>query len=184
MTIQPIETSYRGHRFRSRLEARWAVFFDALGVHWEYEPNAYRLPSGHYLPDFLLSGLKSPGEQVWFEVKPAGFCTDPRWHELASLTGKPMISAHGMPRAPDLVVAPDSNDSYLDIEGPYWDQYYAFAICNSCGAIGVEYEGRAGRVCRHVDDDEHDYHEHNAEHPRIVAAYQQALSARFDRGIW
>jgi hypothetical protein len=29
MTIQAIETVYRGHRFRSRLEARWAVFFDA-----------------------------------------------------------------------------------------------------------------------------------------------------------
>ena len=26
---QPIETMYRGYRFRSRLEARWAVFFTA-----------------------------------------------------------------------------------------------------------------------------------------------------------
>src|SRR5262245_3495425 len=37
-TIQPIETIYRGYRFRSRLEARWAVFFQTLGVPWEYEP--------------------------------------------------------------------------------------------------------------------------------------------------
>jgi hypothetical protein len=28
--IKAIETSYKGYRFRSRLEARWAVFFDAL----------------------------------------------------------------------------------------------------------------------------------------------------------
>ena len=27
--IRPIETEYRGYRFRSRFEARWAVFFDA-----------------------------------------------------------------------------------------------------------------------------------------------------------
>lgn len=28
-TIKPIETRYKGCRFRSRPEARWAVFFDA-----------------------------------------------------------------------------------------------------------------------------------------------------------
>lgn len=38
--IKAIETSYKGYRFRSRTEARWAVFFDALGVRWEYEAHA------------------------------------------------------------------------------------------------------------------------------------------------
>ena len=33
--IKPIETIYNGYRFRSRLEARWAVLFDALGVEME-----------------------------------------------------------------------------------------------------------------------------------------------------
>jgi hypothetical protein len=31
-----METRYRGYRFRSRSEARWAVFFDAAGVGWSY----------------------------------------------------------------------------------------------------------------------------------------------------
>jgi len=35
--IAAIETRYRGYRFRCRLEARWAVFFDAAGVEWSYE---------------------------------------------------------------------------------------------------------------------------------------------------
>ena len=53
--IKPIETVYKGCRFRSRLEARWAVFFDALGVEWEYEPEGFELPSGRrYLPDFRV----------------------------------------------------------------------------------------------------------------------------------
>ena len=39
MNIKPIETIYKGYRFRSRLEARWAVFFDALGIEYEYEPG-------------------------------------------------------------------------------------------------------------------------------------------------
>lgn len=54
-SIQPIETKYKGYRFRSRLEARWAVFFDALGVEYEYEPEGFKLPNGKvYLPDFRL----------------------------------------------------------------------------------------------------------------------------------
>jgi hypothetical protein len=40
---KPIETRYAGCRFRSRLEARWAVFFDRLGIAWEYEPEGFEL---------------------------------------------------------------------------------------------------------------------------------------------
>ncbi len=35
--MKPIETIYNGFRFRSRLEARWAVFFDAVEIKYEYE---------------------------------------------------------------------------------------------------------------------------------------------------
>jgi hypothetical protein len=69
MTIKAIETRYAGHRFRSRLEARWAVFFDHLGITWEYEPQGYLIgPDGDlpYLPDFWL-----PCEGLWVEVKGA-----------------------------------------------------------------------------------------------------------------
>lgn len=50
--IKPIETEYNGYKFRSRLEARWAVFFDAIEIPYEYEPEGYELKSGWYLPDF------------------------------------------------------------------------------------------------------------------------------------
>ena len=64
--IKAIETVYKGYRFRSRLEARWAVFFDALGVKWEYEKEGFDLgEAGWYLPDFWLPGLN-----LWFEIKP------------------------------------------------------------------------------------------------------------------
>lgn len=84
--IKAIETRYAGCRFRSRLEARWAVFFDQLGITWEYEPQGFenrtfcdcdtsaehlfggqRNCSGRherYLPDFWL-----PDTQTWVEVK-------------------------------------------------------------------------------------------------------------------
>lgn len=66
MTIKAIETRYKGYRFRSRLEARWAVFFDALGLQWEYEPEGFDLgEAGWYLPDFYLPEL-----EAWAEIKP------------------------------------------------------------------------------------------------------------------
>lgn len=53
--IQPIETHYKGYRFRSRLEARWAVFFDSINANWEYEKEGYDLGRiGWYLPDFWI----------------------------------------------------------------------------------------------------------------------------------
>lgn len=65
-TIKPIETFYNGYRFRSRLEARWAVFFDAAGIAYEYEPEGFELADGtKYLPDFYFS------DYDWYgEVKP------------------------------------------------------------------------------------------------------------------
>ena len=44
--IKAIETEYSGHKFRSRLEARWAVFFDSLGIKWEYEPEGFETDAG------------------------------------------------------------------------------------------------------------------------------------------
>ena len=68
--IKAIETVYNGYRFRSRLEARWAVFFDEARIKYEYEPEGYEvggLEDGpiRYLPDFYL-----PDFGVHCEVKP------------------------------------------------------------------------------------------------------------------
>lgn len=69
--LKAIETRYKGYRFRSRLEARWAVFFDALGVGWEYEKEGFELISGRYLPDFWLPDVydRSGQSGVWVEIK-------------------------------------------------------------------------------------------------------------------
>lgn len=54
-TMQVKPTWYAGIQFRSRLEARWAVFFDALGIPWSYEPETFVTENGHeYTPDFQL----------------------------------------------------------------------------------------------------------------------------------
>lgn len=65
-TIAPISTRYAGHYFRSRTEARWALFFDQLGIEYEYELEGYVIAGLPYLPDFYL-----PEQRCWVEVKPA-----------------------------------------------------------------------------------------------------------------
>jgi hypothetical protein len=111
--IAPLETRYAGYRFRSRIEARWAVFFTRLGLDWEYEEQGFKVhwagdpvartsgsvdawpdvqhPPGYvektqptrYLPDFQLPGLG-----LYLEVKPAmPHLIDPegvkRWQRFA-----------------------------------------------------------------------------------------------------
>jgi hypothetical protein len=58
--IAAIPTTYRDIRFRSRLEARWAAFFDGLGAEWSYEPTD--LPG--WIPDFRIG-------DALLDVKPA-----------------------------------------------------------------------------------------------------------------
>lgn len=65
MTIKAIETSYKDNPFRSRLEARWAVFFDTLGLQWDYEPEGFDLNGLWYLPDFFIKSWN-----CYAEIKP------------------------------------------------------------------------------------------------------------------
>lgn len=68
--IKPIETVYDGYRFRSRLEARWAVFFNAAGIRYQYEPEGFVLSDGTwYLPDFYLPSNDKSGMAWFVEVK-------------------------------------------------------------------------------------------------------------------
>lgn len=63
--IRSIPTGYKGIRFRSRLEAKWAAFFDLLEWEWEYEPVDFN----GWIPDFALYGA----DIIYVEVKPVRF---------------------------------------------------------------------------------------------------------------
>ena len=85
-----IPTKYSGHTFRSRLEARVAVFFDVLNLSWEYEPEGYDLPiNGWYLPDFLLKKNEKLKHDIWVECKgkEPTIEEDNKLNELACTTG-------------------------------------------------------------------------------------------------
>jgi hypothetical protein len=65
MMIRATETIYNGYRYRSRLEARWAVFLDEMSVKYQYEVEGFDFGDTKYLPDFYLSEQK-----LWLEIKP------------------------------------------------------------------------------------------------------------------
>jgi len=98
MNIKAIETRYKGYRFRSRLEARWAVFFDAFPLRWEYEPEGYDLgKAGLYLPDFYLPDLEGG---MFVEVKPDDKSlkdNEEKFLALTEKTGKKLLLAVGTP---------------------------------------------------------------------------------------
>lgn len=50
--IKAIPTFYNGTQYRSRLEARWAAFFDLVGWRYDYEPQDLN----GWIPDFALRG--------------------------------------------------------------------------------------------------------------------------------
>lgn len=112
MTLKAIETQYNGYRFRSRLEARWAVFFDKAGIKYQYEPEGFEVEGYdgevyRYLPDFYL-----PEIGIYAEVKPSAdmllndadkiaFMIDwegPLSDGLLILGQIPNVSLEGMPK--------------------------------------------------------------------------------------
>ena len=110
--MKALETTWCGVRFRSRLEARWAVFFDALHIKWEYEPQGYQLSDGSfYLPDFFLPKFHWP-LGIYAEVKPfeGAFGKD----ELFAQGGKGILLLDGSPCLRDyLLASPDHAEGHV-----------------------------------------------------------------------
>ncbi len=112
MTIRSIDTKYDGHLFRSRLEARWAVFFNALNIKYLYEPQGFDVDGRAYLPDFCLL----LGKMVWAEVKPA-VDSDPegesRWRAFLN----------AQPEGTRGVLLTDMASGTMIITGGHWQQF-------------------------------------------------------------
>lgn len=103
LQVRAIQTTYKGYRFRSRTEARWAVFFDAMGWDWEYEVEGFEMTDGtRYLPDFIVT-MKGydrgdvPRRTFIFEVKPdEGADLEKAW-KLARFGGYEVVVVEGPP---------------------------------------------------------------------------------------
>jgi hypothetical protein len=149
MSIPAIPTRYRGINFRSRLEAKWAVFFDELNWEWEYEP----IDLSGYIPDFIISFPYAP---LLVEVKPsmtpqelrqaAPKITTSGWTGESLIVGGKIFPQHD---AIGIINDADCNLSF-------WDYALTFA-CREHKGIGICHSVMSYkcRVCGAHDGDHH-----------------------------
>lgn len=158
ISMKAIPTEYDGVTFRSRLEARWAMFLDESNIPWKYEWEGYDLDGYKYLPDFYL-----PKRDAFLEIKPGSG----EWLKQAMLalhTMKPVLVAEGGPSERHGVrFSPGKNNGQIWVTRDEWradpcrqcqgftlrarDDQYTF--CMTCGAPGDWIRDVAERVERH-----------------------------------
>lgn len=202
--IKAIETWHNGRLYRSRLEARWAVFLEVLREPFEYETEGFELqpvpqkdediltdPSClwidqplFYVPDFWL-----PKANQWVEIKPS----NGKWgYDDLALEKVRRIEYQTGYQAVVLCGTPGLSN------GDIWDPYqgyvsgdcaYIWCECFWCGAIGLQYEGRTDRMaCKESTDGRktgckrspHGDKGRNAVTPRLLQAFHIASTHRFD----
>ncbi len=167
--LAPIETTYNGYRFRSRLEARWAVFYDKLGVLYEYEKQGYDLgDAGWYLPDYWL-----PKQKAWVEIKGRDileyeeqqFCTLAYYSQKAVFVFAgditPTIKAHF------------AHPAHHPSEAALLRLCMSWVECLGCGNIDIYSEESECHLCNGTL---------SGNTPRLIAAYLAARQARFEKG--
>jgi hypothetical protein len=164
--IRALETRWDGHRFRSRLEARWAVCFKALGLEYDYEPQGFEIDGECYLPDFYL-----PKNGIYVEIKPRGYpvSDDHPVFGLVKEIGRYGVLISGNPALGQHQVTASTGSTFLhqaelawDDEGNLWFDEGAFgkAWCTGLGRDGNR----------------------STTHPKLFAAFLSATRARFEFG--
>lgn len=105
-----LDTVFDDRRFRSRTEAKWAVFLKVVKHKYEYEERGFDLPNGTwYLPDFYVPALRA-----WIEVK--GVMTPKDSETLlafARFQAEPILVVNDVP-------APESYGPGFHVIGRQW----------------------------------------------------------------
>jgi hypothetical protein len=175
--LTPIETKYKGYRMRSRLEARWAIVFDCLGLTWDYEPEGFDLNGVWYLPDFHIPAL-----DAYIEIKPIN-----KWFyndaclRLAAASKKRVLYIAGSPYPKEYRIAyyapSEENEAFCSGSDPY-----VLAIGRpDPREIWLLAEDGSSGLCLNRLNDSHKYA--TAEFSDVLMrAFQAARSARFEHG--
>jgi hypothetical protein len=175
--VNVLPTMYKHYAFRSRTEARWAVFLDLAYIPFRYEYEGFDLGNIWYLPDFWL-----PAHQMWLEIKGDRPTDGERCkaQQLAAGTRYPAVVFGGdvwhttpgylfLPQQPDRVFFPC-----------FWA---ACAVCHSVGVVLDQTYGSGVGMCQ--------CWRQGTSHPGqgrqtggsrgIAAAFQSARQARFEQ---
>ena len=185
--IKAIETLYDGYRFRSRLEARWAVFFNTLGIEYVYEPEGYTLSGGgKYLPDFKIKCWGQRGEiydkpfDLYIEVK-GDMTYDDAIRIKRFSSSYPVLIVGNIPN-----IACQSDLSRSDVFESYEPmndiEIYPFNYETIDGDYFAAYPAISGDKFYLWGDDSNYINGSETDKIRMIAAYQAARQARFEYG--
>lgn len=182
LNLKPIPTSYLGYHFRSRLEARWGVFFNSLKVRFLYEFEGYELDGYRYLPDFYLPEL-----DCYVEIKG----DKPKDIErllaylLCKYARKPVHIFSGPVPLPSIrdwskdnfsifTFLPNSNNGNT---GSYSREIYAINECPVCKKVNFSPNGIIGKLpCKCTSSPS------RTPSAKIYRGYTNARSAKFEFG--
>ena len=200
--MKAIETRYKGYRFRSRLEARWAVFFDKADIKYQYEMEGYETTDPftgkkvRYLPDFYLEEF-----DCFVEVKGSDSALKADAEKIAW-----MIDFNASPISKGLLILGDLPDidrmtwgNYPLFSYLYWDSgvHHDYATFNDLGrliigtnnilrniytynaietATAPDIPGMTSTECKWANDDLRS----RAVFDFIKSAYADAKAARFE----
>jgi hypothetical protein len=171
-----LPTKYNGVTFRSRLEARWAVFFDHMGIRYLYEPKRVTTPLGWYIPDFYLPDLQTfwivKGDEIdKAEEQKVDYLASKGYGAVIARGELPHELNGGYPGHDKFYgwVRHSSRDNLEEygLDGAtgnvtfrsrfHWDNETFFGKCKYCGAISLTHGMRIGRICQlsGIDDPLH-----------------------------
>jgi hypothetical protein len=181
MTRWSNSAEYGGVRYRSHLEARWAIFLDHLAVKALYEPQGFTTDGEPYLPDFAIFGALG---LMWAEIKPE-WQSDPegvaKWRRFSAQRPQPSraVLFAGLPTLHVKSVIIGGDDGLDDpARGAWEDDTQQWRPCPSGHHFDLAYPGTFG--ARFADDGCPDDFGGDGE-ARIAAASQAALSYRFGK---
>lgn len=163
------KTLYNNTLFRSKLEAKWAVFFDLSGIKYQYEPEAFLCEDkSQYTPDFFLpeAALRNgydyndndkltkidPG--VYLEIKPLSY----NWDELyekrifSAINPNPLILFVGDP-IDGAINSFDSCENHNHQLSPWWDNCMTLMKCCKCHKVKFEFNEGNYYICNECGTD-------------------------------
>ena len=174
-------TAYNGYRFKKRLEARWAVFFDTLSIPYRYEYEEFRLGNDiTFAPSFFLPTLNS-----WAHIQDIepDIVDDLKANLLALATQQNVYIFFGDCWKPDDLLQQGNQSGYgyfardtdygLDV---FFEDKCWWCHCETCDAFGIAQNGSINLLpCKHYAQEIT-----NISSFKLTSAYMKARQVRFE----
>jgi hypothetical protein len=162
--MKPIPTKWQGTTYRSRLEARWSVFFGFIGLHAIYEPEGFEHDGETYLPDFWVDEFDG-----YVEIKPHNVAMHDvdrvrEWQLNMAACGMRLFSLFGEPVI-DKCLMHDPAGEVIVMKDCRRCNGLCYVLANGWGNFG-------GHACKDHDKDPIDDR-------RVRAAMEYAMACRF-----